>query len=128
MQRQVATRGQAICQITPLFICNPAETASNLNAPFDFNYWKGRQVIVREGPAGNGGNAQWFPGNFGFLNVQGFGNGASGLREALASVNGAAACFRGNVETKPGQTEGAREGLNVQIWIFIKLQDLGGVV
>lgn len=119
----VATRGEAICQITPLFFCNPQEQIDGAGADFDIDDWLGRQVIVREGPGGGGAssgcaNNQWFPGNFGFLNVQGFDTGANGLREALASLNGANACFRGTVDTKPGQTNGAREGLNVRFDIY----------
>lgn len=111
----VATRGSAICQVTPLFICNPAEAVNGAGATFNIDDWLGHQILVREH---GGGNDAWTPGNFGFLNVDSFGNGAQGLANALASVNGAPACFRNTIESKPGQTNGARAALNTRFDMY----------
>ena len=109
----VAQRGQAICQVTPLAVCNPAEQ-TNVGANFDPTEFLGHQILVRQH---GGPNTQWAPGNFGFLDVPGFGNGARGLADALGT-SGADRCFGTTVETEPGQTNGARNALNTRFDLY----------
>lgn len=120
----VATRGQAICSITPLFICNPAEQTGGAGAPFVLSDWLGKQVIAREHPSGQGGgngggnDAAWFPGNFGFLEAASFGNGAKELAEALASGN-TPACFRNEINsTSTGAKNAVRAALNTRFDLY----------
>lgn len=118
-----ARRGRAICQITPLAICNPEEAGTgNAGAAFNVNDYLGTQILVRA--IGNG-NQAWAPGNFGFLNSPGFGGGAPGLFESLATAS-PANCFNATVTTEPGQTNGARNALNTRFGIYQNPQP-GGV-
>ena len=115
LQREaVARKGAAVCQVTPLAICNPLEATNGAGAEFPAADYYGRQIIVRQI---GGGNQGWVPGNFGFLNVEGFGNGAKGLAAAL-STDGSPECFGTQVETEPGQTNGARNGLNTRFGMY----------
>ena len=112
----VARRGQAICQITPLFMCNPAEAVSGSGASFELEDWLGKQFIAKDGKS-TGPNSQWLPGNFGYLGAN-TGPGAKSLAQALADQDGLDACFDSRVETEPGGTEGARNGLNTRFDIY----------
>lgn len=109
----VARKGRAVCQVTPLAVCNPAEAAHGAGAAFDPAEYYGRQILARE----MGPNSQWVPGNFGFLSVPGYGNGAQGLANALG-ISGAPVCFGAGVETEPGQTNGARNALNTRFDLY----------
>ena len=109
----VARKGRAVCQVTPLAVCNPAEATEGAGAAFDPADYYGRQILVRE----TGPGSQWAPGNFGFLSVPGFGNGAQGLANALG-IGGAPICFGAGVETEPGQTNGARNALNTRFDLY----------
>ena len=105
----IARRGQAVCQATPLFICNPNEAVDGAGAGFDPTEWYGKQIVSRLGP---GSGAAWQPGNFGFLENDA--SGARALSEALAGGT-EARCFGNQVTTKPGQTTGpAHQGLNTR--------------
>ncbi|PWE18595.1 hypothetical protein DDZ18_03045 [Marinicauda salina] len=107
----VAGRGRAVCSITPMMICNPMESPSG-GGGFDPAGYVGRQILA---VSRGGQNAQWAPGNFGFLAVND--PGANALREALASVNGANQCYdvNGGVETEPGRmTQQTRRGINAR--------------
>lgn len=109
----VARKGRAVCQVTPLAVCNPAEAIEGVGAPFKASDYYGRQILVRE----TGPNSAWVPGNFGFLSVPGFGEGAQGLANALG-IGGAPTCFGEGVETEPGQTNGARNALNTRFDLY----------
>lgn len=110
----VARKGRAVCQITPLAVCNPAEATGGAGAAFNAADYYGKQILVRQH---QGAGTQWAPGNFGFLDVPGFGNGARGLADALG-VAGAPICFGTNVTTEPGQTNGARAALNTRFDMY----------
>ena len=109
----VARKGRAVCQITPLAICNPAEATGGPGAAFNPAAYYGHQILVRQ----TGSGAAWAPGNFGFLDVPGYGNGASGLADALGS-DAPNVCFKTAVTTKPGQTSGARTALNTRFDMY----------
>jgi hypothetical protein len=110
----VARKGRAVCQITPLAICNPAEAVNGVGAEWDPTAYYGTQILVRQH---QGQGASWAPGNFGFLDVPGFGNGAGGLANALGT-GGSPICFGTNVTTEPGQTNGARAALNTRFDMY----------
>jgi Flp pilus assembly protein TadG len=110
----VARKGRAVCQITPLAVCNPAEATGGAGAAFNPAAYYGKQIMVRQK---SGNNAAWAPGNFGFLDVPGYDNGASGLAAALGSA-APNACFNTAVTTKPGQTNGARNALNTRFDMY----------
>jgi Flp pilus assembly protein TadG len=123
----VAGFDAAVCDFTPMFICNPYEATSNtdvmdsteLMRHFDrVNYPDriGRLINMKQ----TGGNsAQYFPGNFGFLTPQGATNaGANVLREQVGMAN-PPACFVANgVELRTGNIESIRFGFNTRFDMY----------
>lgn len=115
----VATYSATVCDVAPLFICNPFENYNgNFLAngkSFAKNFGEGalygRQINLSYGKNGKTG-----PGNFGFLRVNG--NGANDLGIALARNSGT--CQRmGGVDTKPGANVGkATTGLNTRFGFY----------
>lgn len=111
----VAVAGQtsAVCRVTPLAICNPAESISGSGANFNYLDWKGRQILVRKG----GEDSAWAPGNFGLLDST-YGQGTPDLADQLAGVDGANACFSSRLNTKPGSVNALRPALNTRFDIY----------
>jgi hypothetical protein len=120
---QVSTQAVAgfesgVCDYTPVFICNPYEDTSQtggvtLQQAVASEQYRRRQILLRSG----GGNAAYFPGNFGFLTPP-TGQGAKALAEAIASSK-PDACYSSNgVTTKTGQQVGPiLGGLNIRFGI-----------
>jgi hypothetical protein len=108
-QSSVAGYGAAICQIPPLFFCNPTEEISPA-----VNLTPGMGILVREPDAG----ARPGPGNYGLLAVPGF-PGKSNVREAFANANGAPVCFNYvSNDTEPGDPVSVNAGINVRLDIY----------
>ena len=115
----VATYSAVVCDITPLFICNPFENFQGNPIGNDLTFNKnfaqgnlyGRQINLSYGK-----NGQVGPGNFGFLRT--LGNGASALAEALATSS--ATCYRKKgLDTKPGANVGpVTTGLNTRFGLY----------
>ena len=109
-QSSVAGYGAAICQIPPLFICNPKETISDKTIDLP----AGMGILVRDPGAGNRPG----PGNYGLLQVPGF-PGKSNIREAFASATGAPVCFNyQRASTEPGDPVSINAGINVRLDIY----------
>ena len=112
----VAGNDRVICNIPPMFMCNPTEPASNtdLGLSMDMNALSGRQLELFH----QGGGGSMTPGNFGLLcpaGTEGQSNcGASTVKVALASTTGT--CV--NMElatTKTGlDLQMVRTGINVR--------------
>ena len=118
--RQTATgRAKAVagfdavaCQFTPMFICNPWEgTGTDLFAAVQDPTLRRRQIKLQSGA---GGTAQYFPGNYGWLDSPTLGNGATALRDALASVSPSACFIQNGVSTKTGNVANADDALNTR--------------
>lgn len=115
----VATYSATVCDVAPIFICNPYENyggnfmANGMSFAKNFGLGAlyGRQINLSYGKNGKAG-----PGNFGFLRVNG--NGASALAEALATGSGS--CHRkGGLDTKPGANVGpVTRGLNTRFGFY----------
>jgi hypothetical protein len=109
-QSSVAGYGAAICQIPPLFFCNPSETPTNKTVDLQ----PGMGILVKEPAAGQRPG----PGNYGLLKVPGF-PGKSNIREAFASANGAPVCFNySRADTEPGDPVSINAGINVRLDIY----------
>jgi putative Flp pilus-assembly TadE/G-like protein len=109
-ESSVAGYGAAICQIPPLFVCNPKETTTNKTVDLS----PGMGILVRDPGAGNRPG----PGNYGLLQVPGF-PGKSNIREAFASANGAPVCFNyRRADTEPGDPVSINAGINVRLDIY----------
>ena len=126
----VAGNDPTICNITPLFVCNPYETSGMTNA-------RATQALISAvgSAAGQQGqlllqtpqrNQPYAPGNFGFLEPS-VGSlpqrnctsgGSNGLVEAMAAPN-VNACFTQNsLDTQPGNVRDIVEAMNVRFDLF----------
>ena len=110
--RAVAGFDAAVCQFTPMFICNPYEGSGDsifdaVNGPA----YRRRQIKLQ---AGNGGTSQYFPGNYGWLDSPTIGNGANALRDALAQVRPDACFVQNGVSQKTGNITNANDALNTR--------------
>ncbi len=123
----VAGFDAAVCDFTPMFICNPYEDSGNTNIMestelfrhFDrVNYPDrfGRQINMKQT---GGTGAQYFPGNFGFLVPPGAPNpGASVLREYVGMANPPACFIANGVELRTGNIESMRFGFNTRFDMY----------
>lgn len=111
----VATKGRAICNTTPLAICNPAEAGGNIGAPFNASAYFGKQIVVR---AHGGGNTSWAPGNFGYLDAPNAGQGTPALAAMIGGLGGAPQCYGANADTKPGAVVSLRTAFNVRFDMY----------
>ena len=109
----VAGQTSAVCRITPLAICNPAEDTGGVGASFNYLDWVGRQILVRKG----GPDSSWAPGNFGLLDST-YGQGTPDLADQLAAIDGADACFSTKLNTKPGSVNSLKPALNTRFDIY----------
>ena len=119
----VAGFDAAVCDFTPMFICNPYESSTNTNIMestelykhFDTTNYPGRigRLINMKQTGGN--SAQYFPGNFGFLVPPGAANpGAATLRNYVGMTT-PPACFVANgVTLRTGAIESVRFGFNTR--------------
>ena len=101
----VAGFTSAVCEFTPLFICNPYEGADDSLSYFSSQVASAteRRKIIALKKAGSG--ASYFPGNFGFLESD-LGPGANELKNSLARVN-PGTCFRPLVTFSAGRKLGS---------------------
>lgn len=112
----------AVCNIAPLYICNPFEndpgyTSDTLVQRFNEGALHGR--LVRLHPKGNGTHQ---PGNFGFLQVEGASGNTSASANAIRQIFAGRrnpTCYRaGQVTTKPGAATSIRQGINTRFDIY----------
>ena len=110
--RAVAGLCEALCQSTPIFICNPWEGSGMTLQQASVDPAQLRRLVDLK--AGGGGSNQYTPGNYGYLQVP-IANGASELEHAIAQVN-PASCARtqDGVSVRPGQVTAADRGFNVR--------------
>ena len=121
----VATRNIAVCDIPPVFVCNPfEEEGENLRERFLAGDLHARMIRLIP----SGGNTA-FPGNFGFLRVD-RANSSVGTRQLNEYLAGRSAgvCFDDEtVDTAPGRRAAVRFGYNVRfdLWAgsFRRAQD-----
>ena len=110
--KSVAGFDAAVCQFTPMFICNPWEgTGTSIFDAVADPALRRRQIKLQ---SGNGGTSQYFPGNYGWLSSPTIANGATGLRDALASVTPSACFIQNGVDQQTGNIANADDALNVR--------------
>jgi Flp pilus assembly protein TadG len=119
----VAGFEEAVCQFTPMFICNPYEDLNNtdplrtteLYAAMADQTQRRKQIKMQQVGGGNG--ATYFPGNFGFL--QPLNNpGANELREMAGSASPPACFIRSGVQLRTGAVASVRFGFNVRFDMY----------
>ena len=109
----VAGLGTAICKTPPVMMCNPDE-ATNPNFNVAAHIGKGIRLLS----VGNG-SGTWVPGNFGYLDSNSTGNGASALRESLGWSSPPGDCIGGSgVDTKPGANVSVTDALNTRFDVY----------
>jgi len=106
----VARKGQAICQVTPLFMCLPNP------ATFDPNAWIGHQVLMKAAQ----GNS-WTNGNWGLLDTPGGSQSAGALASMIAGTNGLPQCIGVGVDTKPGNVASISPAFNIRFDMYENL-------
>ncbi len=112
----VAGNDQVICNIPPMFMCNPTEGSANteLDLPMDLTVLEGKQMELFH----QGGGGQLTPGNFGLLCPLGTEEkvpcGAGYVRDSLASTTGTCVGLE-FVTTKTGvDLQMVRTGINAR--------------
>lgn len=118
----VAGFDQVVCNVTPLFVCNPFESDG-------MSYEQATQalqvesanpslqrplILLRQNP----GDAPYKPGDYGFLEADSLGSDTGAVVDSLASTH-PIACFRqSSVSLRPGFIAGVRDGLNVRFDLY----------
>ena len=115
----VAKSVSAICDIPPLYICNPFEFDSSGNYVGDalqtrFSQGDLHGRMVRLHPKGSGTHA---PGNFGFLSVNGS-SSADAIRDFFAGNRNPTCVATDTVRTKPGAATSISQGINTRFDIY----------
>lgn len=106
--------GESYCKVPPVMICNPQETPTNL--AFDFTGLNGVGLRLVSVGGGTGG---WAPGDFGYLDMPGLSNGATGLREGLGWGVPPTDCIaESGLDTKPGATVDVTDSINTRFDIY----------
>ena len=115
----VAKSVSAICDIPPLYICNPFEfdnsgtyVGDQLQTRFAEGDLHGR--MIRLHPKGSGTHA---PGNFGFLSVNGS-SSADAIRDFFAGNRNPTCVATDTVQTKPGAASSISQGINTRFDIY----------
>jgi len=115
----VAKSVSAVCNIPPLYICNPFEFDSGggyvgdaLQTRFAQGDLHGRMIQLH--PKGSGTHA---PGNFGFLSVNGS-SSADAIRDIFAGNLNPTCVATDTVQTKPGAASSISQGINTRFDVY----------
>lgn len=110
----VAGFGSAVCDYTPMFICNPY---SSLDAMQTALSGTTKPMILLKKQSG-GNQAQYGPGNYGYLTTPGDSRQNKDIAEMLA-VEHPRACYSDNgINTKPGNIPTLNDAINVRFDIY----------
>ncbi|NRB16409.1 MAG: hypothetical protein HRU33_02210 [Rhodobacteraceae bacterium] len=115
----VAKSVSAICDIPPLYICNPFEfddSGSYVDDELQTRFAQGdlHGRMIRLHPKGNQTHA---PGNFGFLSVNG-NSSADAIRDFFAGNRNPTCVATDTVTTKPGAATAISQGINTRFDIY----------
>lgn len=110
----VAGFTNALCQFTPMFICNPYASLGALQTALSGT--KKPMIWLKEQTGGN--NAQYGPGNYGFLSSPEGDKSAQALTEMFAVTNPPACYDQNGVKTRPGNVTPVNDGINTRFDIY----------
>lgn len=110
----VAGFTNALCQFTPMFICNPYTSLGALQTAVSGT--SKPMVWLKEQQGGN--NAQYGPGNYGFLASPEGDKNPGTLTEMFAVTNPPACYGQNGVKTRPGNIPPVNDGINTRFDIF----------
>jgi hypothetical protein len=119
----VAGFDQVVCQVTPLYVCNPYEmpgtayeqASEALQSAAADPAALHRLIRLREYP---GGDAQYVAGDYGFLVSPTIGSSVSAVINATAMARPPACFVQNGVNLRPGFLVSAREAFNVRFDIY----------
>jgi len=110
----VAGFTNALCQFTPMFICNPYTSLGALQTAVSGTAKP--MVWLKEQQGGS--NAQYLPGNYGFLSSPEGDKSTKTLTEMFAVTNPPACYGQSAVTTRPGNIPPVNDGINTRFDIF----------
>jgi len=111
----VAGFDTAVCDFTPVYICNPYEgTGTTIFEAAKSADVKRRLIALRQQ---GGSSTQYGPGNYGFLEPPG-NPGANALRNMLGVVNPPACFLQSGVLLRTGFVATARDAINVRFDLY----------
>ncbi|TIP05976.1 MAG: hypothetical protein E5X72_03495 [Mesorhizobium sp.] len=110
----VAGFTNALCQFTPMFICNPYASLGALQTAVSGT--SKPMIWLKEQTGGN--NAQYGPGNYGFLSSPEGDKSAQKLTEMFAVTNPPACYSQNGVKTRPGNVTPVNDGINTRFDIY----------
>lgn len=113
--KAVAGASQGVCNMAPIFVCNPFEGSRvDLFTAAKSRSFQRQQLLMYE--KGGGSTSKYFPGNFGYLETGG--SGANDLKDAMSLVNPSTCFSRSGVELRTGAVASVTEGFNTRFDIY----------
>jgi Flp pilus assembly protein TadG len=110
----VAGFGSAVCDYTPMFICNPYSSLEAMQQALSGT--QKPMVLLKKQTGGN--QAQYGPGNYGYLTTPTDSRQNKDIAEMLA-VEHPRACYSDNgINTKPGNIPTLNDAINVRFDIY----------
>jgi len=103
-----------ICNVTPMFICNPWGDINSLADVLSAGTKKPMVWLKEQG----GNNAQYGPGNYGFLSSPDGNLSAAELEKNLAELHPPTCFTQTSVTTRPGNVASATDGVNVRFDMY----------
>ncbi len=110
----VAGFGSSVCEYTPMFICNPYNDMDKLAEAMGGD--ERDMMILKKQNGGN--NAQYGPGNYGFLKTPDGSGATPDITEMFASTRPEICYAQNGVETSPGNVPPVNDGINVRFDIY----------
>jgi Flp pilus assembly protein TadG len=110
--QSVGGYGSAVCDYTPLFICNPYGSLEDMQEALSGT--SRPMMLLKE----QKGNAQYGPGNFGYLNSPSGSRQNKDVAEMLAVTHPRACYSDDGVTTKPGDIPSIHNALNVRFDMY----------
>jgi Flp pilus assembly protein TadG len=112
--QSVGGYGSAVCDYTPLFICNPYGSLEDMQTALSGT---SRPMMLLKKHSG-GNNAQYGPGNYGYLTNTDDSRRNQDIAEMLAVTNPRACYSDDGVRTKSGNIPALNDALNVRFDIY----------
>ncbi|MGX8009966.1 TadE/TadG family type IV pilus assembly protein [Mesorhizobium sp. ORM8.1] len=110
----VAGFTNALCQFTPMFICNPYTSLGALQTAVSGT--SKPMILLKEQTGGN--NAQYLPGNYGFLSSPEGNKSTATITEMFAVTNPPACYSQNGVTTRPGNIPPVDAGINTRFDLY----------
>jgi len=108
----VAGFSESVCNFTPMFICDPYSSLTNLGAALQGN---SRPMFALKK---QGANAQFGPGNYGFLQTPNGDQSTKAITQMVAATQPKACFAQNGVNTRTGTTPPINDGFNTRFDIY----------